>query len=232
MSVQESRESSFPKFLTLVLLLGTGVILFRLSPLADLFDTNQLSHLGVWTVPTYILLFALALTTGLPAGVFALSAGALFGPWWGTLWALCGGMLGATLAFFLARSLGREQVEHWVKQKRWDRWDELIENRGFEGMVYARLLPTPYSIVSFAAGLSKVRFRDYWWGSLLGNLPGMAAFVWIGHAGLAFGSKQGGWQTVLFAIGAGCLIIGPALWVRRRLGAREKAALGTDRRQR
>jgi uncharacterized membrane protein YdjX (TVP38/TMEM64 family) len=217
MAVHESRESPLPKFLLLLLLLGTGVILFRWSPLSALFHPDQLSQLGGWTAPAYILLFALALTSGLPAGIFALSAGALFGPWWGTLWALCGGMLGATLAFLLARSLGRDQVERWVKQKRWDRWDELIETRGFEGMVYARLLPTPYALVSFAAGLSKVRFRDYWWGSLLGNLPGMAAFVWMGHAGLAFGTNQGGWSTVLLTAVAGCLIIGPALWVRRRL---------------
>jgi uncharacterized membrane protein YdjX (TVP38/TMEM64 family) len=116
MAVPESRESPLPKFLLLLLLLGTGVFLFRWSPLSALFHPDQLSQLGGWAAPAYILLFALALTSGLPAGIFALSAGALFGPWWGTLWALCGGMLGGTLAFLLARSLGRDQVERWVKQ--------------------------------------------------------------------------------------------------------------------
>jgi uncharacterized membrane protein YdjX (TVP38/TMEM64 family) len=56
------------------------------------------------------MLFALGTVAFVPGVVFSLAGGALFGPFWGSLWNLAGTTLGATLAFLVARYIGGEWV--------------------------------------------------------------------------------------------------------------------------
>src|SRR5215469_942000 len=69
-----------------------------------------LGSLGLWAPVGYIALYALATVAFVPGVVFSLAGGALFGPFWGTLWNLSGATLGAILAFLIARYIAGDFV--------------------------------------------------------------------------------------------------------------------------
>ena len=69
-----------------------------------------LGSLGLWAPVGYVILYALGTVAFIPGVLFSLAGGALFGPFWGSIWNLTGATLGATLAFLAARYIAGEWV--------------------------------------------------------------------------------------------------------------------------
>jgi uncharacterized membrane protein YdjX (TVP38/TMEM64 family) len=65
----------------------------------------------------FILAYALATVFFLPGSVLTLAGGALFGPWWGTLFNLTGATLGAALAFLVSRYVAADWVRRRVGER-------------------------------------------------------------------------------------------------------------------
>jgi hypothetical protein len=64
---------------------------------------DQVEPLGAWGPAGFALLYAVGTLLFLPGSIFALGAGALFGPLWGTLVNLTARMLGVVRTFLIAR---------------------------------------------------------------------------------------------------------------------------------
>ena len=82
---------------------------------------------------------------------------------------MAGEIAGATLAFSLARLLGRRWVEKW-QSERWSRWDRRIGGRGILSVAIFRLVLLPFDSVSYACGLSTIRLRDFLMGTVAGGI--------------------------------------------------------------
>jgi uncharacterized membrane protein YdjX (TVP38/TMEM64 family)/rhodanese-related sulfurtransferase len=82
-----------------------------------------------WAPIGYVVLYALATVAFVPGVIFALAGGALFGPFWGSIWNLAGATLGATLAFLVTRYL----VGEWVGRKAGGLLKRLIDGVDAEG---------------------------------------------------------------------------------------------------
>lgn len=115
-------------------------------------------------VPRTPLTVLLGAAAGFPAG-FAVAV----------LAAWLGGMGG----FALSRVLGREAVAR-LAGPRLERADRLFRNRGFLAVVLARLSPVPFALVSYAAGLSSIRWLPATLGTVVGVVPGAVLHVGIG----------------------------------------------------
>jgi uncharacterized membrane protein YdjX (TVP38/TMEM64 family) len=173
-------------------LLVAGVLAALLIDLPDvpalrarLADTGPVG----WTA----LLVGLALATLAPVPRTALSvlAGVLAGFWGGLALALCSGVLGALAGFALARWLGREAVTR-LAGPRLARADALLTRRGTVAVMTGRLIPvTPFTLVSYAAGLSGIRPRAYLVGSTVGLVPGTVLHVAVGSSVGAAGDGPG-----------------------------------------
>jgi uncharacterized membrane protein YdjX (TVP38/TMEM64 family) len=74
---------------------------------------------GAWAPVASIALMILHSFIPFPAELIAIANGMLFGPVWGTLVTWLGAMLGAALAFGLARRYGRPRVDRLVARKAW-----------------------------------------------------------------------------------------------------------------
>ncbi len=134
-------------------------------------------------------LYALVSLSPLPKAVFSLAAGAVFGVGLGLPAVLVGANVGAVVAFYLGRWLGRDAVARLVGP-RLDRVDRLLDRRGFVAVLVARLIPiVPFTGLNYVAGLTAVRLRDFVAGTVLGMLPATAAYVTIG----AYGDEPGAW---------------------------------------
>jgi uncharacterized membrane protein YdjX (TVP38/TMEM64 family)/rhodanese-related sulfurtransferase len=142
-----------------------------------------LASLGPWAPIGHMMLFALGTVAFVPGVVFSLAGGALFGPFWGSLWNLAGATLGATLAFLVARYIAGE----WVARKTGGRLKRLIDGVDAEGwrfVAFVRLVPLfPFNLSNYALGLTRIPLRDYGIATLVCMAPGAVAYTWLGHAG-------------------------------------------------
>ena len=132
----------------------------------------------------YILIFALVLLTIIPNSLLAISGGALFGIYYGTLYTVIGALSGATLAFAISRYLGKSIAEKLIKQKA-DWLNEHAEKNGFMIVFLLRLIPLiPFDAISYGAGLSKIRYMDFLGATCIGILPGVLVYSNIGDKSL------------------------------------------------
>lgn len=123
----------------------------------------------------FILVYAIGICLFLPGTLLTAIGAILFGTFWGTILTLIGATIGASLAFFIARHLGKDFVDSAVKGKLKE-YNKFIEKEGFSAIFYLRLIFVPFTPLNFAAGLTKVKFKDYFWGTLLGIIPGAFIF--------------------------------------------------------
>jgi uncharacterized membrane protein YdjX (TVP38/TMEM64 family) len=135
--------------------------------------------LGLLAPAAHVLVYAVGSTALVPATVFTLMGAMLFGKFLGGLYNLVGATGGAALSFLLARSLGRDFAARWAAG-RLRNLDAKAEQHGFMLICYLRLAYLPFGPLNYAAGLTRMRFVDFLFGSALGMLPGMfilTAFV-------------------------------------------------------
>ncbi len=173
-----------------------------------------LQKMGIWAPILYILIYSIATICILPSTPLNLSGGAIFGSVWGTVWTSIAAILAAVLSFIFSRTIGRDLVRQKLAGK-WEKIDREMHQGGFFYMFAIRLLPLiPYGIVNFAAGLTAIKFRDYFFGTLLGTVPGILPFVMMG-AGLT-ALKQGNVLPLIVALALTGMLVGTATWYRRR----------------
>lgn len=135
------------------------------------------SH-GVAAAILFIAIYVIQTALSLPgAAVLSLAAGAIFGPAFGTLYALAGATMGAALAFLAARYLLRDLVLHRFGA-RLEGLNRELEKRGLGYLLFLRLVPVfPFFLVNLAAALTRLPFRTFLAGTSLGIIPG--AFVYV-----------------------------------------------------
>lgn len=179
------------KFAVFVCILLTGVMAVWMSDLASFGDVAGLRQTvesaGVFAPLIYIVLFALSVVFALPATAITLVGAALFEPIAAYFIILTGAMLGACASFGLGRWLGRDFVAQLLSSSdqsklldRLSRLDRALEQRGFATMTYLRLGHLPYFLPSYIGALTRMRFRDYFWGTLVGSIPNTFVFVFLG----------------------------------------------------
>ena len=151
----------------------------------------------------------------LPALVFQMASGLAFGPNWGLLYVLAADLLGAAVGFGLARRWGLRLLRRWVAAQTVERVERLAHRLNWQGVVLLRLLPGPaYPLVSFAAGLSRLRFGAYLLASFAGVLPSLTLLVLAGDVAT---------RSPLLAIGIVLLLVASLLLIGRvlRTGGQE-----------
>lgn len=118
----------------------------------------------------------------LPAFLITIANGALFGFWWGMLLSWGSAMLGAALCFYIARFLGAKHIARIVSQPVVDKTDQFIQKYGNYAILISRLIPyIPFDVVSYGAGLTRIRFIGFWLATGIGQLPATAVYTYLGN---------------------------------------------------
>lgn len=116
-----------------------------------------------------------------PSSIMSIIAGFIYGPYIALILNMVGCFGSATVAFFIAKAFGKSFVDRIIKGKV-IKLDDNIEKHGFKIMLVMRLsFIFPFDGLSFASGLTKIKYRDFIFGTLLGILPEMAAYSFMGH---------------------------------------------------
>jgi uncharacterized membrane protein YdjX (TVP38/TMEM64 family) len=135
--------------------------------------------------PLVFLVAAAVLTVALfPRLFLSVAAGLAFGVVLGTALSVVGTSIGAAGAYWVGRRAAREMVvEHEREGGRLARADAWLGDHGFLSVLYSRLIPvSPFILVNYAWGLSSVRFRDFFWGTLIGSIPTTTVLTALGYS--------------------------------------------------
>ncbi len=154
----------------------------------------------------FIAAYALIASFGLPGTPLTLAGGAIFGAVGGTLYNWIGATIGATGAFLLARSLGKDAIRSFLGARA-DKLEAIAGASGFVGLLRLRLIPVvPFNALNFGAGLAGMKIRDYITATALGILPGTAVYTYFADSLLA--GAEGARQQALVRVAiAGALLI-------------------------
>ncbi len=177
--------------------------------------------LGLWGPLAFVAGYGVAAVVLAPAFLLTITAGAIWG-FMGVLYVMVGATLGAVLAFFTSRYFVRQLVQHYVaRHPKLAAIDRAVETEGFRLILLLRLSPVvSYVLLNYILGISRVRFRDYFAGSI-GMLPTVVAYVYAGKVAgdvvlLAGGSAtpRGTIWYVSIALGLAATVVATALITR------------------
>jgi uncharacterized membrane protein YdjX (TVP38/TMEM64 family) len=159
-----------------------AVYLVRYSPVRGYFTpetiTGFVEGAGLWAPLVFVVLYAVGVCLFLPGTLLTALGAAIFGAYWGFVYVWIGAMIGASAAFWIGRTLGREFAASLVGD-RLRRYDDAAERNGFATVLYLRLIYFPFTPMNFGMGLTKVRFWDYVAGTGLGILVGTFIFTFF-----------------------------------------------------
>lgn len=165
---------------------------------------DQVVAWGPWAPAGYLALFTFVPLTLFPDAILAIASGMAFGIWRGCLLTWIGALLGGSLAFWLARLIGQEAWEKIMK-KLGHKPHQVPPMNGFLSILILRLVPlVPFDVVSYGAGLSHVRYRDFLAATAVGILPGVFVYVNVGDKLFDF-SPNGLYLALALLIGLSVL---------------------------
>ena len=178
----QNRKKALIKVSALVAFMVTALALVRYTPVKDFLTPEALGRFlgaaGFWAPLVFMIVYAVGVCLFLPGTLLTGLGAAIFGPYWGFLYVWVGAMLGATAAFWIGRTLGREFAASLIGDKL-KKYDEAVERNGFATVLYLRLVYFPFTPMNFGMGLTKVRFWDYFFGTGLGIVVGTFIFTFF-----------------------------------------------------
>ncbi len=151
------------------------------------FDIQALSdwvrNQGLTGMLLYVLAYTVRPLVFFPASLLTVFGGYTYGPWLGTLLDVIGAGTGGLLSFWIARMLGRRGVEKLIGKGKLNVLDERIATNGFLVVLIVRLIPLfPFDAISYASGLSKIRFKQFAIANYIGIIPGAFVYNNIGSS--------------------------------------------------
>lgn len=116
------------------------------------------------------------------AFVMIITGGVLYGPVWGSVYALVGAGLSAAVVF----SFSRYFAGNWLQMRFEDKLESF--NREFHKygkwyLIGVRIIPiAPFFVLNLIAGLTRVRLVTFLWTTLLGSVPGVFVIAITGRS--------------------------------------------------
>ena len=159
---------------------------------------------GLWApVASCFLMILQALVAPVPSFLITFANGLAFGVFWGWMLSLFGHVLAAAVCFGISRSLGRVPVEVLVGKTGLQSADRWFAEWGIYAVFAGRLIPgVAFDLISYAAGLTRMRFRNFLAATALGIFPQTFLYSYLG--------RQAPQYVGLFLVTSGLVVAGVA----------------------
>ena len=135
-----------------------------------------------WSFPVVTGCLVVGILLLLPASVMMMIAGFLFGITKGFMAFWVATLFASTAAFLIGRKLARPLIKRKLARKpEYAVIDKAIRRKGFYVVLLTRLvLFLPFPLLNYTHGLTDVRLRDYLLGTMIGMVPPIFLFVYLG----------------------------------------------------
>ena len=157
---------------------------------------------GFWApVASLFLMVLQALVAPVPSFLITFANGLAFGVFWGWMLSLFGHVLAAAVCFWISRALGRVPVEVLVGRTGLQSADRWFARWGMYAVFVGRLVPgVAFDVISYAAGLTRMRFRNFLIATALGIFPQTFLYSYLG--------RQAPEYVALFLVTSGLVVAG------------------------
>ncbi len=180
--ISQTKNKAILKAVIFLAFIVCAIVLIKLTPVKDYLTAEALGRFlevaGFWAPFVFIFIYAAGVCMFLPGTLLTGLGAAIFGAYWGFVYVWFGAMIGASAAFWIGRTLGREFAASLIGD-RLKKYDDAIERNGFATVLYLRLVYFPFTPMNFGMGLTKVHFRDYVFGTGLGIIVGTFIFTFF-----------------------------------------------------
>jgi uncharacterized membrane protein YdjX (TVP38/TMEM64 family) len=163
-----------------------------------------------------------------PAPLFAILGGALFGPFVGIPLGICGSIVCALIGREIGAHLGRDAAEE-VAGGRLVPLAGWLERYGIRAVVALRLMPaTPDALLNYAAGLTRLHRWQVGVGTAIGAIPRTLGWGLVGAA-IAGGSAWLGTGGGVLVVATDAVAVIAVVVIARRLGIGPRSLWATLR---
>jgi len=143
-----------------------------------------------------------------PSSIIMLANGILFGPVWGTLLSLAGGM-GAALVGYCLGTQGERAGKRWFGEESLTRANSFFRKHGMIAVIVSRPIPILAEAISIIAGISRMPSQRFFPAVLVGLLPTAVIYAIAGAYTLNLNRGLYAFLAVLLLAGA--------VWITGRL---------------
>jgi uncharacterized membrane protein YdjX (TVP38/TMEM64 family) len=206
--------------------------LWHFTPLKHWLDPEHIAALAPQARATRfapliaIGLYVVGSLVAVPMPILIFVTAFFFGMWQGIAYSIVGTFLAGAVTYWIGRMVGRDFVEH-LAGRRLGRMVDRLKQKGFYAVVLMRILPiAPFSVLNMIAGASRIRFRDFGLGTLVGMLPSIFSITIFGSHILR-SVRNPSWSNIALLAAIALATIAGFAWLRNVLsGKYESAASG------
>jgi len=172
------------KILGVLIAVGVLLIAMKTLPISEWLanSIDWVGGFGPLAPVLFVLIYMCSVIFFVPSTLFSLASGHLFGLWLGVGLTSLSSTLGASIAFLLGRHIFRERIQKAVSsQPKFAAISESVKKDGWKIVLLTRMSPIfPFALLNYGFGLTEVKFRDYFFGSLVGMLPSSFVMAYMG----------------------------------------------------
>lgn len=155
-----------------------------------------IEQFGSWSKYVYIVIvFVSVILAFIPNNVVGIAGGYLYGIWPSVGLTLVGVVLGSLAVFGISRAFGRPLVYQMADKESIEKIEKKLENKNSLLFILFMLIPfIPSDAVCYAAGLTKMKFRQYCFLIILTRIPGTIGSAYMGGGNVEW------WVWVIFFV--------------------------------
>ena len=194
---EETKQSKIPLIISGIILSGIIISYFVIPEvqhfLKDSYDTltsgnegrisEWVSRLGFWG-PLFII-FSMSLQMFLliiPSPLLIVVSVLAYGPYWGTVIAICAILVASTIGFFVGKYLGEVTIDKLIGPKKENKLEFYVKRYGGWAVFIARLTPLlSNDAISFVAGILRMGYWKFTGATLAGITPLTILIAWFGE---------------------------------------------------
>lgn len=195
-------------------------MIYHLSKSGNIHHTiHYLQSFGIYAVfMSFFIDVVINIVGFLPSIFISTANGLIFGLFWGVIISWLAETVGVLISFYMMRTLFRGMAANIIAKSK--ALSKIDSYETWQAIAVARAIPyMPNGLVTAVAALSRMKFRDYLIGTLIGKFPSTALEVIMGHD--VVNMEQHAMRLTFLIIGI-TIVYGGIWWYTKKKKEQEK----------
>ena len=141
----------------------------------------------------------------IPSQITTIAAGYIFGPILGLIYSLIGSFIGSAIIFLISRKYGEKLALKFFPKKEISHFHTFFKQKRSQALFLARIAPIfPNDLVSFSAGLTRIKFLKF---NLISSLGFLVQIMILSYFGSGLAKGEVNILVIIISILVGILLV-------------------------